>query len=261
MNHEDFQGAMCENTAMSETNLGLKSPPIVEAVLDIECDFAPGQSFVGLEKAAAARFCDCYPKSRKQFKIEPNSAKPVGDDVPSVSAYLFLRDDEKQLVQLRENGYAFNRLAPYGSFDDYLPEIRRTWGIYLELAAPILIRVVKLRYINRIMLPFVSPNLDLDTYFNVGPRMPDEERYSVAGFLNLNQLIEKETGHRITTVLAAGQWEGNKLPVLFDNTVFARIDAPPSDWQSLKATIQSLRKLKNRVFADTLTDKCLSLFR
>jgi uncharacterized protein (TIGR04255 family) len=261
MNHEDFQGTMCENTAMSKTNPGLKSPPIVEAVLDIECDFAPGSSFVELENAAAARFCDCYPKSRKQSKIEPNSANPVGEGVPSVSAYLFLQDDEKQLVQLRENGYAFNRLAPYDSFDDYLPEIRRTWDIYFELAAPILIRVVKLRYINRIVLPFVSPNLDLDTYFNVGPRMPGEERYSVAGFLNLNQLIEKETGHRITTVLAAEQWEGNKLPVLFDNTVFARIDAPPSDWQSLEATIQSLRKLKNRVFADTLTEKCLSLLR
>jgi hypothetical protein len=28
--------------------------------------------------------------------------------------------------------------------DDYLPEIQRTWSIYRDLAAPILIRVVRL---------------------------------------------------------------------------------------------------------------------
>jgi uncharacterized protein (TIGR04255 family) len=252
---------------MNETTLGLKSPPIVEAVLDIECDFAPGQSVVGLKEAATAKFSDRYPKLREPFaqqlKMEFSAGKLIENDVqvPSVIAFQFLQDDEKQLIQLREKGYAFNRLAPYGSLDDYLPEIQRTWDIYRELVTPILIRVVRLRYINRLDLPFVDHQLDLDSYFTAGPRIPDEDRLALLGFLNQHQLVEEKTGYHITTVLAAGKEEGGKLPVIFDNTVAAKIDADPIDWQALEVTIQSLRNLKNRVFADTLTEKCLRLFQ
>ncbi|MDR2689782.1 MAG: TIGR04255 family protein [Azoarcus sp.] len=252
---------------MSKITLGLKSPPIVEAVLDIECDFAPGQSVVGLKEAATAKFSARYPKLHtlfaQQLTLELGADKRIENDaqVPSVVAFQFLQDDEKQLIQLREKGYAFNRLAPYSSLDDYLPEIRRTWDIYRDLATPILIRVVRLRYINRLDLPFASHKLDLDSYFTAGPRIPDEDRLALWGFLNQHQLVEEETGHHITTVLAAGKAEGDKLPVIFDNTVAAEIDADPIDWQTLEATIQSLRNLKNRVFADTLTEKCLSLFQ
>jgi uncharacterized protein (TIGR04255 family) len=261
---------MCENLTMSkETLKPIKNPPIVEAVVDVECDFAPGQSIIGLEKAATEKFRDRYPTLRKQFiqqfRFEFSAGNPAGTDTsdPNITAFQFLQNDERQLVQLREKGFSFNRLAPYGSLDEYLPEIQRTWDIYRELAAPILVRVVRLRYINRLNLPVNGSQLelDLDSYFKAGPRMPDEDHLAFVGFLNQHQLVETATGHRITTVLSAGNVEGNTLPVIFDNTVDARIDADPGDWQTLEATILSLRDLKNRVFSETLTDKCLSLFQ
>jgi uncharacterized protein (TIGR04255 family) len=254
--------------SMTESMLLLRRPPIVEAVFDFECDFAPGQSLIGLEAAAAGKFRDRYPEARKQIvheiKIEPGAdGSPVGNNapVPSVNAFQFLQNDGKQLVQVREKGFSFNRLAPYVSLDEYLPEICRTWGVYRELAMPLLVRAVRLRYINCLNLPFTGSQLDLDSYFKVGPRMPDEDHLAFVGFLNQHQLVEKETGHHVTTVLTAGNVEGDKLPVIFDSTVAARIDSDPADWQTLEMTIQSLRSLKNRVFSETLTDKCLSLFQ
>ena len=67
-----------------------------------------------------------------------------------IQALQFLHADEKQLVQVRAQGFSFNRLAPYTSLDDYLPEIERTWHLFVGLASPVQIRVVQLRYINRI---------------------------------------------------------------------------------------------------------------
>ena len=40
-------------------------------------------------------------------------------------------------------------------------------------------------------------------------------------------------GHHITTVLAAGNVEDGKLPVIFDNTVAAQIEGDPADWSAL----------------------------
>jgi uncharacterized protein (TIGR04255 family) len=248
--------------------LTLCNPPIVEAVLDIVCDFAPSQSIAGLEKRAAEKLRDRYPKFRRQFTqqfiMEFGTSPPAENDmpVPSVSALQFAHDDGKQLVHFRDSGYSFNRLAPYRSLDEYLPEIQRTWDIFRELSAPLLIRMVRLRYINRLNLPLVASQIDLDEYFKVGPRLPDEDSQGLFGFLNQLQMFEKETGHLITTVLMAEEVKDDKLlSVIFDNMVAARVGADPSDWPKIEATIQSLRNLKNRVFSDTLTKKCLDLFQ
>ena len=245
----------------------LRHPPIVEAVLDIECDFAPDQSIVGLEAAAVEKLRDRYPKLRKafihqvKFDLDTGSAVEKDIPVPRVSALQFLPDDEKQLVQFRDTGYSFNRLAPYSSLDEYLLEIQRTWDIFRNLTAPIQIRMVRLRYINRLNLPFAAGQINLNTYFKVGPRLPDEDRLSLVGFLHQHQLFEKKTGHRITTVLAASEVKGNKLPIIFDNMVAASVDIDPADWQRFEVTIKSLRRLKNRIFYDTLTPECLNLFQ
>ena len=73
-----------------------------------------------------------------------------------VQALQFLQDDERQLVQVRVQGFSFNRLAPYTSLDDYLPEIKRTWGLYVDLVKPVQVRQIRVRYINRILLPMTE---------------------------------------------------------------------------------------------------------
>ena len=40
--------------------------------------------------------------------------------------------------------------------DEYLPEIERTWRFFVELASPVQVRRIRLRYINRILLPLAS---------------------------------------------------------------------------------------------------------
>lgn len=251
---------------MNESQFKLLNPPIVEAVLDVECDLPPGQKLAALEGPALERLRDRYPKFHTQFVQEHQiAATPGGPPEVSVrhgvQAFQFLQDDEKQLVQVRVQGFSFNRLSPYTSLDDYLPEIERVWRLYAGLAAPVQVRLIRLRYINRILLPFTGGSINLDDFFKVGPRLPDEENLTFTGFFNQHTAVEVQTGHQINIVLTSQPPQGDKLPVIFDNCVTATETGEPENWEWILTKIQSLRDLKNRIFKNTLTEICLNLFQ
>jgi uncharacterized protein (TIGR04255 family) len=251
---------------MTNAHIRLKSPPIVEAVFDVDCDLPPAFDLAALEEPSRERFGDQYPKPRFQFiqeyKIEANVDTPLSaSSRRAVQALQFLQDDERQLVQVRAQGFSFNRLAPYSSLDDYLPEIERTWSLYVDLASPVQIRVIRLRYINRILLPTTANTVDLDEYLKIGPRLPDEDRLNLTGFLIQQAAVEKDTEHQINLVLTGQAPANDKLPVILDITVTSRAIAEPSDWSSIRLSIESLRSLKNHVFLNMLTSKCIELFQ
>lgn len=251
---------------MIESKLSLANPPIVEMVLDFECDLAPGQTLAALEGPARQRFEDSYPSFQTQFvqeyKFESSPQLPPNSSIQHrIAAWQFWDVSGKQLLQVRDQGFSFNRLAPYTSLDDYLPEVERVWRLYVDLALPTQIRLIRLRYINRILLPAETNRVELDDYFAVGPRLPDEKKLEFVGFLNQHAAIEIETGHQINIVLTGQAREGNNLPVIFDNCVTSTERGEPDNWPWILAKIQALRNLKNYIFEKTLTKACLNLFQ
>ncbi len=250
----------------NEKPLRLKNAPIVEAVLDIDCDMPPGFDVAKLEAVAHDKLRDRYPKVRQVFVQEHRleakpGAKPTVEIRRGVQAVQFTHDDEKQIVQLRAQGYSFNRLTPYTTLDEYLSEIERTWGIFVGLTKPVQIRAVRLRYINRIPLPFEGGKLDLDHYLKLAPHLPDEERLTFAGFLHQHMAVEKETKNVATIVLATEAPGNAQLPIIFDITASHEARAQVEDWAWISGTILSLRVLKNGIFKNTLTEQCLNLFQ
>jgi len=251
---------------MSTTHLKLAHAPIVEAVLDIDCDMPPGTDLAALQGAARDEFKSHYPKSRIQFLDEHilarTAAKPAHfSSRRALQALQFLHEDEKQLVQVRAQGFSFNRLAPYTSLDDYLPEIQRTWSIFIKLAAPVQVRFVRLRYINRLVIPLTDQRMELVDYFKVSPRLPEEDKLVMVGFLHQHAALEPATGHHANMVLTSQPKVEGKLPVIFDIVVTAVENGAVEDWIRILSRIQSLRDLKNRIFRNTLTEKCLNLFQ
>jgi uncharacterized protein (TIGR04255 family) len=261
----DFESVSASFAPMADALIPkLRNPPIVEAVVDIDCDLPPGFDLGALEAVSRTALRDQYPKFRVQMMqehhVEMNADGLSTSTRQAVQALQFLREDEKQLVQLRVNGFSFNRLAPYTTLDDYLPEIERTWHIYSNLISPVQIRVVRLRYINRILVP-MAPSIDLDEYLKLGPRLPDEDNLTLAAFLIQQVAIEKNTGHQVSLVLTAQAPAEDKLPIILDITVASNVNAEPDDWLAVMAAMAALRILKNRVFQNTLSDKCIQLFQ
>src|SRR4051794_24466342 len=100
---------------MNDPNLRLAHPPIVEAVLDIDCDMPPSQDIIALEAPAREAFRDRYPTLRTQYlqqhRIEPPAADgsvQIVAQQSGIQAFQFLQEDEKQLVQVRTQGFSFN---------------------------------------------------------------------------------------------------------------------------------------------------------
>ena len=250
---------------MNDAEFKLLKAPIIEAVVDIDCDMPPGREIATLEKPAFELLHDQYPKLRCMF-VQTHHILPQGDNPPKMSVQnaiqgiQFLHQDEKQLVQFRTQGFSFNRLATYSSLDDYLPEIERTWKLFVGIASPVKIRTVRLRYINRILLPMPNSEVKLVDYLKVCPRLPDEEKLTFTGFLNQHTAVETGTENQVTIVLTTLPAEAKILPLIFDITVASPQIGEVENWAWLLGQIQALRDLKNRVFRNTLTDQCLNLF-
>jgi uncharacterized protein (TIGR04255 family) len=249
---------------MSETQFQLEPCPIIEAVIDVRCDMPPGFDLAALEEPARVAYGDSYGTLQRHFvqthRLEVHGEPSTVFAEEGLEGLQFLQADGRQLVQVKTVGFSFNRLAPYTSLDDYLAELERTWRLFVGLTAPVLVREVRLRYINRLLLPIVAGQVEFNEYLRISPRLPDEERLAFVTFFNQYTAVEVETGYQINTVLTLQASEPARLPLIFDIEVLARGSNEPSDWGWIRGKVDELRSLKNRVFKNTLTNKCLSLY-
>lgn len=249
-----------------ERGLKLVNAPIVEAVLDVDCDMRSDFDLSMVEAGARDAYCSLYPKLQiRRFQEhliqQDTNANPRYSTRDGLEAFMFLDETQKQIVQVRNQGFSFNRLAPYARLDDYLEEMERTWSLFVPIVQPLRVRAVKLRYINRMSLPLVGDKVDLDEYLKLGPRVPEDDKLSLVNFMSRNVAVDAETGHQVTIVLTSQPVDHGMLPVIFDITV---ADVTPDDslaWGHIQSKVQSLRDLKNYVFERTLTERCLELFQ
>ncbi len=251
---------------MNDENQPIQSAPIVEAVVDIDCDLPQKLDLHGLQGAAGDALRERYPKFRQQL-VQQHIFKQEGGKLPEtqvhqgLGAMQFVTDDERQLIQFRLNGFSFNRLAPYKSFDEYLPEIESGWRVFLQLAQPVVIRKLGIRMINRIMLPLDGGKLDFGDFLSVSPRLPDTGApLSFLGFLDQQMALDGETGNHANIIKTTELPQGENLPLILDIDVFYPCETQPTDWRVIRNRLDSLRSLKNRIFRKTLTQQCLNLF-
>lgn len=257
---------------MPDANLAssrVPHPPIVEAIVDIDCELPPGVKLEDLETPARDSLREQYPQVQKRL-LQQFQIRQQGDAAPEhelkdgrLDALLFRSEDNLQLTQFRRSGYSFNRLAPYEGMDAYLPEIERTWGNYCSIAQPLRIRKIGLRMINRIAVPIgANGGLSLDAYLKTGPRLPtvDGRALSFTGFLNQHQILDEGTGHQVNIALAVEGKKENRLILLLDIDTFDVHPRETLEWAEIAPVIQSLRNLKNELFFNILTEQCLNLY-
>ena len=111
------------------------------------------------------------------------------------------------------------------------------------------------------MLNFVEGRVNLDEYFVNGPRLADAEQQTFVSFLSQYSTLDIETGFLVNSVLTAQMPEGDKIPIIFDNSAMSAEIGSPDDWARIRTKILELRELKNRVFRRTLTEKCLNQYQ
>ena len=60
---------------------------------------------------------------------------------------------EREMIQLRVDGFTFNRLKPYTSWEKIFPRAYRFWKKYLDCVEPVGVTRLATRYINALDVP------------------------------------------------------------------------------------------------------------
>jgi uncharacterized protein (TIGR04255 family) len=243
----------------------LSRAPIIEAIIDFRIE--PEKEFP-LNKLSdlVAKVGDTYPQHEKRnlfesrVKIMP-SQRQISQSTheKGLHGFFFKSEDEQNIAQFRVDGFTFNHLEPYTSWDPIFTEAKRLWGVYADIMAPEFVTRIAVRYINRLKLPLSIK--ELSQYLTILPQIPDDLPKSVSSFLIKMVLVEEQTGlmANITQALESGI-VSDHVPIIFDIDVYREGRFKPND-PEIWRVFGDLREMKNRIFFRYITDNTVELFR
>src|SRR6266540_2275623 len=150
----------------------LDRAPITEALVDFKTNL-PDDFPVDKLSSVSSQLKNDYPNREEQntfqaqFRFEGKGAvepTPVTTKALGLRGYFFRSSDGLKVAQFRRDGFTFNRLAPYTTWEDVRAEALRLWTLYREIAQPDGLERLALRYLNRLVVP---PRGNLETYLDV----------------------------------------------------------------------------------------------
>ncbi len=240
----------------------LKNAPITEAIIDFRVKARPDLKAIEFAHVRS-QLADRFPKldERRGFEatveLGRGGSRAAARDL-GLQGYFFKSADEKKVVQFRIDGFTFNKLRPYTKWEDIFPQAMEIWQLFWRVARPEVVTRLALRYINHIPLP---PTLkDYDDYLRASPPIPPELPQYLSGFLSRITVHDPETdvAANIAQALETNPVAGT-ITVILDIDAYKQGEYSPEE-PAIAETFQQLRRFKNDIFFNSLTDKTLRLF-
>lgn len=241
----------------------LPKAPIREAVLDIQVTAPKNTSLRQLE-SIHEQIKDQYPGKRPRKRIEARFDVATGlfESAPEkTDGFVFLSQDQRQLLQVRLDGFTVHRLAPYATWDGLRDEAKRLWAMYRGAVRPEEIRRIALRYVNRLELPL--PIHDFKEYLRIKPDIPDDLPHAVSALFMRLEVPQPRGAIAIiseTIEQVEERSSGHVLPFILDIDVIRQETVAP-DAGDLWEKFEHLRDIKNQIFFGTITPKAEALFK
>lgn len=237
----------------------LANAPITEAILDIRVKL-PADFDLGKLKPVQSSISGNYPIARERRRWESQVQFSVGKPPKRVDldkgpdGYLFTSTDGKQIVQFRLDGFTFNRLKPYSTWESMRDEAYRLWQHYVNIASPELITRVALRYLNHLKVPLPVGNFA--DYLVAPPTVPGQLPHFVTSFLNRVVILDSRIGAAANISQA--------LESVSEGTMILDIDVYKQAEFSIEGKeawefLEELRHFKNRIFFESVTEQTLRL--
>lgn len=238
--------------------------PITEAIIDIKVAFPEDFSvdtFANIEHYMGERFPVKEPvyHSTGSIVFQPGSPVEVNTNQQPFGL-LFRSQDKLRVFQATFNGFTFNRLAPYESWEEFSSDARYLWQIYKEVSTPLHITRVSLRYINQINIPFES-GIDLKEYFNTLPEVTSGLPGKVLSSYFMQVQIPQDDIDCMLVINEALVPPANasNVSVILDFDLY-RQHIWQNDDEDIWLFLEKLRHRKNLAFEKSITDKTRRLF-
>lgn len=231
--------------------------PIIEAVIDIKTTSSKDMNFTKLELATHEKFSRDYPIVSKQFQNEfilKPSEYPQTNPITSHPGLRFTSEDRKQILQIKEEGFTFSRLAPYENWEKFRNEAKRLWMIYHKIVHPQYITRIAIRFINRFDFPGAA--IELSNYLKIFPHLP--ESYLIKGF-SMQAILSQDdiNSTLIITQALLPSIKPKTISILLDFDLFN--EEPRSCEDNFWLFLEKLRIRKNEIFESSITNKTREL--
>jgi uncharacterized protein (TIGR04255 family) len=237
--------------------------PITEAVIDLRVTLPEGFS---LNKLAEIHphISNYFPtvepfyKGVGSFTYEPGSSFKADTSEQQVG-FWFRSEDNLRTFQATMEGFSFNRLAPYESWEEFNSDAKSMWEIYKEICEPIHVTRAAIRYINQINIP-ANELIELKDYLSTVPEVSSSlpqkalqtffmqlqiPQQDLDCMLLINEAIALPTNPEIVTVILDLD--------LFRHQIWESND------EDIWRFLEKLRNRKNEVFEASITDRTREL--
>lgn len=241
----------------------LPNAPITEALIDIRCNL-DSEFYVEEFKSIGEILSKEYPIEKTLYLHETkiglvdNQQNISSQD--TIEGYRYESTDGIKIVQLRNNGFTYNRLKPYESWIELRDEAIRIWNLYIDLVKPKLINRIALRYINNLNAPL--PMSDFKDYLTCPPEVPDGLLQLIRSFLC--RVVIPHADERIHGVITQSFDPvvelKDKIPILLDIDV-VKMTQDGFLEEDILVILEKLRNFKNQIFFKSITTKLLDTFK
>lgn len=244
----------------------LSHAPIAEAVIEMRAHAEVPWEESGI-RSQLAPLLPGYPKIESQSEFEHEMQFGPGQDTVQRHRDLGWRGlrcesaDHVHIAQFNRDGFVFSRLRPYDHWEQFQGEAMRLWKMYQDLAKPLVIQRLGLRFINRIELPVDGP--PPDDYLHMPSEVLAGMPLSRVGFFHRDVLAVPGYPYIVTIVrtLQPIQVVGSKgFGLLLDIDVFSTEPFNLRD-DLLMQRLAEMRWLKNKAFFCSITQQALETFQ
>jgi uncharacterized protein (TIGR04255 family) len=170
----------------------------------------------------------------------------------------FARADNSRVLQLACDLLVINQLLPYPHYEQWREVVHAAIDVYRQVAAPVGLAHLGLRYVNRINVP--TPGIRMEDYFGVYPQLPEELGPAHGPFMLQVAMLPICPGHQLTLTLGNIPAERpgtlSFLLDLYDVVLLGGRDA----FGEVRRLLDEAHANLVRTFENTITDTSRKLF-
>lgn len=240
---------------------GYLRPPIREAICELRfASSRPWDLTVAFDLLRHLR--ETYSGTPRQVLsghtgIDPASGQALGQVLPRLQ---FLTPDERQILAVGENLISVSVLAPYPGWLEFRQQTLAAFQAYTEVAAPVGVTRIGIRYINQIRLP--GEKVDLDAFFHTAPTTPPGMPQLLGPFLVrfLGSFTDPPEETLTFTLANVADETGQHVEFLMDLDVAQEWEAPFLELSEVEARLERLRTREREAFEAAITDRLREVF-
>jgi len=234
--------------------------PVLEAVIHWEADPSKPLDQLTLREELTRRLPD-YPVILPQHGIELKAIEQP-DGISEVSHQIQwggfrLENELGSVAQFTQTGIAFSKVKTYESWETFKAEALRFWHIFVEIAEPVAINRLGVRFINRIVL---GHDESISTYLKAESHRLSGLELSSQTFFYQDTYPIPSYPYQVNWVRTVQSAPNGQQSLIVDIDVFTTQQFT-GDGEILNLKLCEMRWLKNKIFFDNITNTALDKFR